>query len=199
MAAVSYTSVVRVARIVLPVAALGLLSTLFLLARQVDPNAAIHFTDVDVSERARALQLTEPRIAGVSRDGTAYRLSVADARPDASDARRMTADSMRLELNDEGEGGAIVSAAHGVVDTGRRAVVLDGEVWIETTTGYSLRTQRLEGELAEMYIVAPGEVVGTGPMGRMRAGAMRIEGDENGQQRLAFTGGVELLYLPPSD
>ncbi|MEM7642104.1 MAG: LPS export ABC transporter periplasmic protein LptC [Pseudomonadota bacterium] len=199
MVSLSYTRVVRVARIVFPVAALGLLSTVFLLARQVDPNAAIHFTDVDVSERARALQLTEPRIAGVSQDGTAYLLTVTDARPDAADAKRMTAASMRLELNDEGEGGAVVSASYGMVDTGRRVIVLDGEVRIETTTGYSLRTQRLEGGLTEMDIVAPGEVVGTGPMGRIRADAMRIESGADGGQRLAFTGGVELVYLPPSD
>ncbi|MEM8822815.1 MAG: hypothetical protein AAGF30_04315 [Pseudomonadota bacterium] len=199
MPPVSYTSVVRVARIVLPVAALGLLSTLFLLARTVDPHAAAHSADVDVTERARALQLTAPRIAGVSQEGTAYLLSVAGARPDAQDARRMTANAMRLELHDDQEGGAVVSAAKGMVDTGERAIILQGAVRIETTEGYDLRTDRLEGQLIDMSITSPGEVVGTGPLGHLRAGAVRIEEGGAGGPRLAFTGGVELVYLPPAN
>ncbi|MEM7490740.1 MAG: LPS export ABC transporter periplasmic protein LptC [Pseudomonadota bacterium] len=199
MIAPSYTDVVRVARIVLPVTALALLSTLFLLARTVDPDNAVHFAEVDVSERARELQLTAPRIAGVSTDGLAYTLSVADARPDPNDARRMTATGLRLEIRDGDATGATVSAAEGMVDTGTRDIVLQGDVRVSTTTGYDLRTDRLEGVLTRLSIVSPGAVEGTGPLGRLRAGAMHIEEVKGGGHRLAFTGGVDLLYVPSAD
>ncbi|MFO6465071.1 LPS export ABC transporter periplasmic protein LptC [Jannaschia sp. KMU-145] len=194
----THSRIVRIATIVLPVGALALLSTLFLLARTVDPNDAIPFAEVDVSERARDQQLTAPRLTGLAGDGTAFVLSAASARPDPDDPRRMTAETMRLVLEGDAGGRAVVSALRGRVDSGERAVDLAGAVRIQTSTGFTLRTERLLGSLAELDIVSPGEVTGDGPLGDLRAGGMRIDEDEAGAARLVFTDGVDLLYVPPT-
>lgn len=192
-----HTKAVRLGVVVLPVLALGLLSTLFLLARKVNPDDAIPFASVDVSERARDRQLTAPRFSGVSAEGTTFDLSARTARPDPVDARRMTAQTLRLMLVDTGGGEATLASARGEIDTGARSLMLDGDVRIDTTSGYSLRTESLEGTLGRLEVVAPGEVTGDGPLGRLRAGAMRLDEDEDGVVRLLFTGGVDLLYTPP--
>jgi lipopolysaccharide export system protein LptC len=194
-----HTRLVRALRVLLPVAALALLSTLFLLARTVDPDDAIPFAEVDVSERARQQQLTAPRITGVSAGGTAFRLQAADARPDPEDARRLSADAMRLTLRDGDAAGAVVTAGRGIADTSARSVVLEGDVRVETTTGYEFRSDRLEGTLGRLRIVSPGPVAGSGPLGDLRAGTMLLEEDAAGRQTLAFTGGVDLVYRPPND
>ena len=49
----TYSTVVSWAKIILPLVALGLLSTLFLFSRTPDPNRAIPFAAVDVEELAR--------------------------------------------------------------------------------------------------------------------------------------------------
>lgn len=192
-----HSKAVRLAVIVLPVLSLALLSTLFLLARRVNPDDAIGIAPVDVSERAREGQLTAPRFTGVSVEGTAFDLSARTARPDPQDARRMTAEDLSLSLVDASGGSATVASERGDVDTGARSLTLDGDVQIETTTGYRLRTDRLEGTLGRLDVVAPGEVTGDGPLGRLRAGSMRLDEDEGGAGRLLFTGGVDLLYDPP--
>ena len=61
-----HSRVVRLATIILPVAALALLSTVFMLARTVDPSDAIPFAEVDVSvtrfaKRHRTLALVMAR------------------------------------------------------------------------------------------------------------------------------------------
>ncbi|MEL6588071.1 MAG: hypothetical protein AAFQ50_15700, partial [Pseudomonadota bacterium] len=66
----THSQLVSGAKVILPVIALVTLSTLFLLARTVDPDDAIPFADVNVSERARDQQLTQPKFSGVSSDGT---------------------------------------------------------------------------------------------------------------------------------
>ncbi|MEM9797676.1 MAG: LPS export ABC transporter periplasmic protein LptC [Pseudomonadota bacterium] len=178
---------------------MAILSTLFLLARTVDPADAIPTAGVDVSERARDQQLTGPRFSGVSGEGTTFDLSAMAARPDPADPRRMSADAPRLVLVDPEGGNAIVAAQDAEVDTGRRSLILTGDVIIETSTGYALQTRRLEGTLGDLRVTAPGEVRGHGPLGTIRAGAMRIDDAAEGGARLLFTDGVELLYEPPDE
>ncbi len=192
-----HSRVVWWTKLILPVVALGLLSTLFLLARTVDPDNALPIADVDVTERAREQQLTAPRFAGVSANGTTFALSATRAKPDAADPRRMTAEDIRLTLTMPEGGDTTVRAGLGEVDTGSRDIALAGDIRIETPDGFALRTERLQGSLGQMMITAPGEIIGIGPLGKIRAGAMQIGESPEGDRGLLFTGGVELLYLPP--
>ncbi|MBM2575625.1 hypothetical protein JQC91_04840 [Jannaschia sp. Os4] len=190
------TRIVAALRIVLPLIALGLLSSLFLLARTVDPDDALPYATFDVSERARDQQLTKPRVAGVTSAGTPYRLTSDAARPDPERPQRLSADRTFLVL-DGAAGRAAVRADGTIVDTGDRTVTMEGDVRLGTADGYDLRTQRMEGSLERLDLRAPGRVEGDGPLGRLRAGAMRLTETPRGQ-RLLFTDGVELLYLPLS-
>lgn len=193
-----YSRLVRLATLALPVLALVLLSTLFLLARRVNPEDAIPFASVDVSERARDQQLTRPRFTGMSGGATAFDLSARLARPDRDSPQKMEAEALRLVLNGEDGGRATVISDRGDVDTEVRSIILTGDVRIDTSTGYALRTERLEGSLATLSIVSPGPVTGDGPLGDLRAGGLTLTEDETGQTRMLFTDGVDLLYLPPS-
>ena len=193
-----HSRLVRLATLVLPVLALMLLSTLFLVARKVNPDHAIPFATVDVSERARDRQLTMPRFTGVSQGKTAFDLSARKAKPDADDPRKMSAEALRLVLSDDKGGQSTVVSDTGDIDTAARQIVLTGDVRVETSTGYALRTDQLEGSLGRLSVVSPGEVTGDGPLGTLRAGSLRLEEDDAGNARLLFTNGVDLLYTPPS-
>lgn len=194
-----HTRLVKWARVILPVTALALLSTLFLLARTVNPDDAIPFADVDVSMRARNQQLTMPRFAGVTLDGTQFAMTADIAKPDADDPRLMTANNITLELRDSAAATATMTANVAHIDTARRGLILEGDVQIGTSTGYQLTTARLEGSLGSLNIHATDGVTGTGPLGSLRAGAMHLNEDEDGAQRLLFTDGVDLLYHPPTE
>ena len=74
---------------------------------------------------------------------------------------------------------------------------LDGNVHIETTTGYVLTTGTLWTRLDELYAETPGQVEGTGPPGDLTAGKMLLSTNpETGQAELVFTQGVKLIYQP---
>ena len=60
-----HTKVVRAARVVLPLLALALLSSLFLLTQTPNPDAAIPYAEADVQLLAREQRLTAPRFAGM--------------------------------------------------------------------------------------------------------------------------------------
>ena len=67
----AHTRVVTWLKIALPLAALAILSTLFLLADKIDPEDALPYAEVDVEDLAREPRMTLPSNAGTTSDGAA--------------------------------------------------------------------------------------------------------------------------------
>jgi lipopolysaccharide export system protein LptC len=194
----THSRLIRAASLILPLAALGLMSTLFLLAGRANPDDALPYAEVDVSARAREGQLTAPRMAGVTQGGAAFTVEAMRARPDPDDPRVMSADAPVLLVDDPAGGRARLTAARAEIDTGARRVALDGGVAVTTDRGWSLGADRLEGTLGALDLTGTGDVRGRGPMGEARADALRLTDGPDGPV-LRLTGGVELVYLPPLD
>lgn len=185
------------AKVTLPLMALALLSTLFLVSRRIDPTDAIPYADVDIEERAREPRLTEASYAGVTADGSALTLSAAEARPEnesgVSFAKVIvgtleTPDKTRVDMQ----------AATSVMDDQNRTMTLGGGVSVTTTTGYSIQTESLVADLDQTNLSSRGSVTATGPMGKIEAGEMVLTQDPNQADayQLVFKNRVKLLYTP---
>lgn len=184
-------------KILLPLTALGLLSTLFLLSRNIDPTTAIPFADIDLKERAHSEQITAPEFAGATREGDLISFKAATARPDLEDKGRALVDALSARI-DLGSGGVITFKADGgTVDNNRDEAQLSGDVEITTSTGYTLHTQRLLSGMKTLHAESPGTVTGEGPPGTITAGRMVIDRPEGSKDaQLLFTDGVKLIYDP---
>lgn len=182
-------------KIILPLLALAILSTLFLVARTVDPSDAIPFAQVDIEDRVREPRLTLPTWAGVMDDGAALTVSADEARPNAdqASAERLVA---RLDLPDGGS--ADLVAATGSLDPASRRLTVGGGVTLSTSTGYRIETAQMVAALDRTSLVADQAIVATGPVGRIDADSMTLteKPDAPGQYLLVFNGAVKLLYLP---
>lgn len=185
-------------KIILPLLALGLLSTLFLLSRKVDLNEAIPFSDIDLEQRAHDQGATNPTFAGVASGGEHVSFRAATVRPAPGEPNRLLAEDVRAELLLNG--GAVVNIAsqRGESDQASFSAVLDGDVRVTTTTGYDIRTDRLTAQFDTLHAESPGPVTGTGPPGDLVAGRMVLTAEEEpGTAHLLFTDGVKLIYTPP--
>ncbi|MFN3824927.1 MAG: hypothetical protein ACK4GW_13495 [Pseudorhodobacter sp.] len=182
-------------KIVLPLLALVILSTLFLVARTVDPSDAIPFAQVDIEDRVREPRLTLPTWAGVTDDGAALTVSADEARPGAeqASAQQLVA---RLEMPDGGT--ADLVSASGTMDPATRRLTISGGVTLSTSTGYRVETEEMVAALDRTSLVADQAVVATGPAGRIDALSMALteKPDAQGEYVLVFKGAVKLLYLP---
>ena len=185
------------AKVTLPLLALGLLATLFLFARQIDPSDAIPYAEVDVEERAREPRLTQPSYAGVTSDGSSLSLTAAEARPDnttgittiAEIAGQMqTADGAKTDL----------SANTAVLESTARLLTLTGDVAIATSSGYSIKSDVLIVDLGQTGLSSPGPVTATSPMGDISANEMTLSQDPKAADTylLVFKGRVKMLYMP---
>jgi lipopolysaccharide export system protein LptC len=192
-----YTRLVTGLKLILPLVALGLLSTLFLFSDPPDPERAIPYAEVDVAQLAREQRLTQPRFAGVLEDGRELTL-VADAATPNFDADGTTANAVTTE-NVSGrmalaDGDMLsLNAAHGRIDMAAQLADLSGGVTAETSMGYTLVTQAIRVQLAQTGMTTDTSVEITGPGMTLTAGAMDLSGPD-GSAVVSFTGGVRLLY-----
>lgn len=193
----TYSRVVAGVKTLLPLVALGLLSTMFLISDPVDPTAPDPSAPPDLEDLARDLGATAPSIAGVTDTGDEIVFRAERARPVPQASGRLAAEGVAAGIRLSGGAGISLSAEGADFDSVGRVAGLRGGVLIATTTGYRIETDRLETHLDTLLATSPGPVTATGPLGELTAGRMRLhEPVPGGPAELLFSGGVKLVYRP---
>lgn len=184
-------------KVALPLLALAILSTLFLVSRTIDPSDAIPFAEVDIAERVREPRLTSPTWAGVTDDGAALTISADEARPDRNGAGANAA-ALIMDLQTPDGGSSKLVAAQGVIDNANKAFKVSGGVTITTSTGYELQTEAMTAAMDRTSLVSDTAVAGQGPVGTLTGGAMELRQADDGTDSyvLILKNGVKLLYKP---
>jgi len=194
----TYSRVVAWLKIVLPLAALALMSTVFLVARTIDPAQTLPTADIDPSELAREGRLGAPRYSGVTEDGAAIAFTARSARPDIAEQTGIsTGDGLEARLDLPSGTRIELSAGAGVIDTGEGTAAMSGGVAVQTSQGYRMQTDSVETLLDRTRLESGGAVAGQGPIGTLEAGAMELTATQGGESHvLVFKEGVKLVYEP---
>lgn len=194
-----HTRLVNWAKIILPLVALGLLSTLFLLSDKVDISDKIPYADVDLVQRAQDQGATKPSFAGVTSGGEAVSFRAATVRPDPNDQELLLAETAAASLILNGGGVVDIKSSHGAANQSRMTARLEGDVRFTTTTGFDIRTDAIDARFDTLFAETAGAITGTGPPGKLDAGRMILTSDPyTGDANLRFTDGVKLVYMPPT-
>lgn len=191
-----YSRMVALLKVLLPLAALGILSTLFMLSRSVDPTANLPFSEQDVTARIRGQQVTEPFFSGTTAQGDDIIVHASTARPGGPDkpagaenvtARIIMSDGVRIMLR----------ANSATVPPEQDRATLTGDVHIRSTSGLVVTTQELHTSLDKVEGETPGQVEGDGPLGHITAGRMEFSAkNKGGPLHMVFKNGVKLVYDP---
>lgn len=182
--------IVRALRVLLPLAALGVLSMLFLLARNPSPDTSIPYVELDGADLTQRTGMTAPRFAGVSSDGARVTLSAARADPSGE---RASAEDLALEWASP-DLTATLRAGSGNVEGD--TIRLDGGARMTTSTGWTLTAPSFAADTAAGRITAPADVRATAPFGTIEAGSLSLSRARDGNHVLDLNGGVRLIYRP---
>ncbi|WP_435311944.1 LPS export ABC transporter periplasmic protein LptC [Primorskyibacter sedentarius] len=192
-----YSHVIAWLKILLPLAALGLLSTVFLLSTDLETSTELPFSDAELADRAKSQQVTAPYFSGTTNNGASLTISATSGRPDPTEAGRAFANDVTARMKMKDESQIMLTADDATISDLDDTAVLTGDVLIESSTGYVMRTAGLVSSLSRIEAESTGPVQADGPAGTINAGRMRIETIENGEDvRLLFTDGVKLVYEP---
>lgn len=184
-------------KILLPLTALAILSTLFLLSRTIDPTRPIPASRADLESRTGSQQITAPTFAGKTDDGHLVAFVATNARVDPDQPERVIANTMAAQI-DLSEGGRItITSLLGTVSDIEGIAILEGDVVLISSTGYRIETELLTTSMREIAAESGGPITGTGPPGKLDAGKMTMTSDpQTGDVHLLFINGVKLIYDP---
>ena len=189
-----HSRLVSVLKVLLPLIALVLLSTLFLFSRKINPEDAIPYASVDVEDRLSDPKMTDAGFAGVTKDGASLTLSAAEARPE-NDGGSLKLVMGALETPD---GVTTELAASAVaLDTAAKMIELTDGAELRASNGYVVQAQGLGVATDRTYVESRGAVSAQGPVGQLTADHMLLSQQGNaGPYLLVFNGKVRLLYQP---
>jgi len=193
----TYSRVIAWLKVLLPLVALALLSTMFLFARSVSPTSTIPFARIELEERARDQRLSSPFLAGQTVTGYDIMVTAETARPDPENSKVSLVERLEAKINYSTESQLRLASNMGEINASTLGAVFEGNVQLESSNGYHINTQSLILNLNDGTATSPSEITGNGPAGQFRAGAMELkfeDGDTEG--RFFFTNGVKLIYTP---
>lgn len=192
-----YSRMVAWLKVILPLAALGLLSTLFLLSRSINPTSTIPFAETEIQERLRSQQVSGAIYSGLTDAGDQINVKASVVRPALGSKQQSEAEIVDAQI-DLARGGQInLTANTAVIESDQETVVFRGNVVITNSQGYVVETEHLRSLMSRIEAETEGELNVDGPLGVIDAGKMLLQSDETGNNiQMVFTNGVKLIYDP---
>ena len=179
-------------RVLLPLAALAILSTLFLLGRTPDPDDALPYAEVDAEDMVRDPRMTRPEFAGVSKSGAEVTVTADRASPvQGSDS---AAEALRLTWRAQSGLAADLTAPTGRMEG--QQIHLSGGVRVTTSDGWAMTVPQVDTDLSADRMLGTGGLTGFATLGRLDADQMEVTRSANGDYLLNLTGDVRLVYQP---
>ena len=191
-----YSRMVTFLKVILPLAALALLSTLFLISRGVNTEATIPFADHEIEERMRGQQITAPYFSGTTSQGDEITVTASIARPGGPTSPAIATDLVAVISTADG-GRMTLSSDSGAVQLESDMASFSGNVEITSAAGLLVTTDLLNATLSGLSADSPGPVRATGPIGALNAGTMQLQTKtQGGPLHMLFNNGVKLVYDP---
>ena len=191
-----YSTFIAWLKILLPLAALGILSSVVFFARDADDQRTIPFVTQVGGPDTPDERLTEPEYVGLTSDGSSISMVADRVVPVGGNVQVLDATDLKGVI--EAVDGRIMNAAapEAQLDLASDLAVMTGEVLIDTSDGFEVVTQGLTTRLDVTLAESDGPLTGSAPFGTLDAGTMRYAVNSDGTSLLVFNGGVKLLYQP---
>ncbi len=195
-----YSRLVTILKVLLPLIAIGLLSSLFLVQNDNGSGGEITFSAGDLEDLGSGLRVSNPVFSGSSRNADRFRFQADLVVPDAIPPQRADITGLAGEVAFVDGGRLDLVSRRGALDIPAQTLDLEGAVRIETADGYRMETEALRIDLGagSLSTAVPVTVTGTG--GRIEAGDLTVTptGDTTENRRFLFGNGVRVLYDPPN-
>lgn len=192
-----HSTLVALAKVLLPLMALAVLSTLFFVSNSASPEDTIPYAEGDALDMASTQALTGAVFAGMTEDGAAVTLKADEATPRTTGSDQPGAAKGLSGLIETPDGiTTTITGAAATLDQQARVVTLSGGVTVQNSTGFDLQTDSMLVTLDRTRMESQGPVTAHAPFGEVKADKLLITRGADGLYKLDFTGGVRLLYHP---
>jgi lipopolysaccharide export system protein LptC len=199
----TYSRFVATLKIALPLIALVLLGTVFLVTSPDEfRGAGLNFTEADKRALGQGLNVLDPTVSGVTSGGDTYVFRARKMSSATAEATEISAEGLSGTITQTMGRAIDLAGQTAVFDVGAETFTLSGGATLDTSDGYSVRTDGLQGDLANGRIQSLGPVSADGPAGHVEAGGVILrfsQGDPVENAVIRFDNGVRLTFVPQPD
>ncbi|MXU64682.1 hypothetical protein [Oceanomicrobium pacificus] len=198
----AYSRFVRATKIGLPLLAILILSTLFLVSTRDDfDGIGLSFTEADLEAMQQGLSVTSPVLTGQNARGDLFRFTADTVVPDSLMVQRAVASNLRGRIDFANGQGLDLRTDSAELDLGTQKAQFEGAVRLTTDEGYDLATDRIDADLEAGVITGPDPVTAVAPMGRISSDAFSIRSGEGAdfeaeKNVIRFENNVKLVFTP---
>lgn len=188
----NYSQLVGFLKVSLPLAALTLMSTVFLFARSPTQENAIPYAELE--EIAQESRLSGAQLSGIADDGSVIEINVRYATPQGT---VLGVESMTAMIDSANGTQIEINSGGGEINHSEQTARLTGLTRLETSNGFEMETAGVTTDLTTGRITSDGALEVQAPFGSLTAGQLTIETPEEGTgQVMLFQNGVRLVYTP---
>lgn len=196
-----YSRFISITKVVLPLVAIGLLSTVFLFTKDNTLESGFRFSDADLDALESGLQVVKPRLFGSNPSGDVYNFAADSLAPDSLSPSLIAVERISGEIQYQTGTNLQMTAAKAEFMLEGQSIRLSGGMSLVTSSSIRVTGDGLLAELSSGEIESNGPVSATSPMGSIQAGNLRVvnideDGEEN--QMIWFENGVMLSFKPDS-
>ncbi|MFV0384309.1 hypothetical protein [Paracoccus sp. (in: a-proteobacteria)] len=193
------TRIVRWLRVLLPLVALVILSTMFLFSNRPGDGTGLSPAHEGAEQTARDHRILLPHYSTMTGDGAEISLRAAEAMP-GRDTQDPTASDLLLDWRAKSGLSARLIAPDGTL--GDDMIELRGGVRMTTSSGWQVEAPSVDAAMDKSWMLADEGVEAEAPFGHLTADRMHMQPDErfetgpDAPSVLNFTGNVHLIYQP---
>ena len=196
-----YSRFVTITKVVLPLIAIGLLGTVFLITNDDSLEGGFSFSQSDLNALESGLRIDKPRMFGSNPKGDLYNFVADTLLPDSLTPSLIEAQNISGEINYQS--GEVIQLSAGKAEfmlEGNQLRLSEGML-VVMSDGSRIVGNGLLAELDTGKITGAGAITATGPLGDIQAGNFRVGyvGKEDEEKPMIwFENGVMLSFKPES-
>lgn len=194
-----HSRVVTILKLGLPLVALALVASVFLIQTDDRLGGTITFSDSDIDQLGQGLRLTNSVFNGTTKNGDRFRFAAATVVPDAAPPKRAAITTLDGDLQLADGPTVSLAADSGDLDIPSQRIDISGNVRITSSDGYKLVADKATIDFVTGTFVAGDKVVTDGPLGAITSGNLHVTpATQTGEARqFSFSNGVHVVYDPP--
>ena len=191
-----YSYFVFFAKIFLPISALLILSTLFLLVKFSDSSQIVSISDIGTDRDIANQKITSPIYSGLTDDASILEFSSRTISPGILNSKKVYAKDVVAKITTPNGSIYEVYSKKGSYNDKTSTVDLKKDVIVHMPEGYKIFTDNLSTHIKKTLLESPTPIVAESPLGILKAGNMLII-EKNNQHLLIFKKGVTLKTKIP--
>lgn len=198
-----YTRFVSTLKIGLPLVAIALLASVFMLSGRSELPGGLSFSASDMRALGTGLKVTRPRFSGASIDGDIYDFMAEEVAPRSTKLESAEITDLAGTVRFRDGQSVAIAAEKGEVNLVGETLQLSRSVRIDSSEGYRASADDLYLDLRAGSITGVGNIRATGPLGEITSSSLQITSEEglalgklSQSARLFFSNGVKVRYEP---